>query len=116
MHIAKQKSPEKPSEGSSPEPGPNGIEQDFTVAVRVSFPSTDFIVNRKRDLLLELVLMIRSVSSDPIGALKPKAHVEILGNVIFRLQIAVSLFLCWRNNSNKDVKIQIAFRQQGQLT
>jgi hypothetical protein len=33
-------------------------------------------------LLLELVLMIGSVSSDPVGALKPKAHVEILGNVI----------------------------------
>jgi hypothetical protein len=58
MHIAKQKFPEKPSEGALPEPGPNGIEQEFTVTVRVSFPSTDFIVYRKRDLLLELVLMI----------------------------------------------------------
>ena len=84
MHITKQKFPEKPSEGSSPEPGPNGIEQEFTVAVRVSFPPTDFIVYRKRDLLLELVLMIGSVSSDPVGALKSNAHVEILGNVIFR--------------------------------
>lgn len=84
MHIAKQKFPEKASKGSSPEPGPNRIEQEFTVAVRVSFPSTDFIVDRERHLLLEFVLMIGSVSSDPIGALESKAHVEIFGNVVFR--------------------------------
>ena len=83
MHIAKQEFSEERSEGSSPEPGPNGIEQKFAVAVRVSLPSTDFIVYRKRDLLFELVLVIGSVSSDPVGALKSKAHVEILGDMIF---------------------------------
>jgi hypothetical protein len=84
MHIAKQKFPEKLCKWTSPEPGPNRIEQEFTVAVRISLPSADFVVYRKRDLLLELVSMVGSVSSDPVGALQSNAHVEILGNVIFR--------------------------------
>jgi hypothetical protein len=84
MHVAKQEFPEKLSEGSSPEPGPHRVEQEFTVAVRVSFPSTDLIVYRERDLLLELVLMIGSISSNPVGALKSNTHIEILRNVMFR--------------------------------
>jgi hypothetical protein len=83
MHIAKQKLSEKLSEGASPEPGPDGVEQDFAVAVRVSFPPTDLIVYCQRDLFLELVLMIGCVSSDPVGALKSNALVEILGDMVF---------------------------------
>jgi len=82
MHAAKQEFSEQWSKRTLPEPGPDGMEHQFTVAVRVSLPTADLIVDRQRDLLLELILMIRSVSSNPVGALKSDAHVEILGNVV----------------------------------
>jgi hypothetical protein len=83
MHIREQKLPKQWRERSSPKPRPDWVEEEFAVTIRVPFPTTDFIVDSQRDLLLELVLMIGGISGDPVGALQSETHVEILGNVVF---------------------------------
>jgi hypothetical protein len=69
------------------------VKKELVAAIRVFLPTSQFVVDSKRDALLEAITSPCGESDDVAVYLEAERHVEILGNVGFGPKFLVAVFV-----------------------
>lgn len=80
-NVGEEEAAEKRGEWATGDPETKRVEKEFVAAVGILFPTSQFIVDSKRNTLLEAFAGPCGKSDNVTIALQTKRHVEILGHV-----------------------------------
>lgn len=80
-NVGEEEASEQRSEGALPEPHADGVEEELVAAVSILLPASQFVVDCKRDTLLETLAGPSSKTDNVTSALKTERHVKVFRDV-----------------------------------